>query len=217
MAFSGSGDRALTTAENSLVGLLDLFKAKAPELIDLYCAETDQQFDTALDALIERGVMRLEANSKNFAKLDETGLSGVFAASIEMPGLTVTQETNSNGHVDIVIQADHCCPAQKRLCEAKIYDGPEYHISGLKQLLDRYTTGREGRGIVLSYVRKKDISGIVALVRERMDQKLPCGQAGNTKDHVLKWSFKSSHNHSCGDVLDVCHVSCNLYFEGVDL
>jgi hypothetical protein len=216
MALSGWRGFALTTSDNTLLGLFDLIKLKAPELIDLYCAETDQHFDDALESLVERGVMRLEANSKNFAGLDETGLSGVFAASIEMPGLTVTQEAHSNGHVDIIIQADHCSPARKRLCEAKIYDGPEYHISGLKQLLERYTTGREGRGIVLSYVRKKGISGFVTSIRERMDDKLPCGQTGNTKDHPLKWSFKSSHNHSCGDVLDVCHVSCNLYFEGAD-
>ena len=206
----------MTTAENTFQGLFDLLKQKAPELLNLYCAKTDQQFDDAFDSMVERGVMNLEANSKNYVSLDETDLSGVFAAALTMPGVTVIQEAHSNGHVDIIIQADHCSPVRKRLCEAKIYAGPEYHISGLKQLLDRYTTGREGRGIVLSYVRKQGISGLVTLIRERMDNKLPCGQTGNTTDHPLKWSFKSSHNHSCGDVLDVCHVSCNLYFEGAD-
>lgn len=207
----------MTVAENTLLGLTDLLTRKAPELLDLFCAETERQFDIALDSFVERAIMHLEANSKNFAPLDEAGLSGVFAAAIQMPGLTVTQEPHSNGHVDIIIQADHCTPARKRLCEAKIYDGPEYHISGLNQLLNRYATGREGRGIVLSYVRKKNISALVASIRERMDQKLPCGQAGITTDHILKWSFLSSHNHACGEVLEVCHVNCNLYFEGADL
>ena len=93
----------MTSAENTLLGLSDLLKLNAPELIDLYCAKTNQQFDDALDSMVERGVMHLEANSKNFAGLDEIGLSGVFVAALEMPGLTVTQEAHSNGHVDIII------------------------------------------------------------------------------------------------------------------
>ena len=33
-------------------------------------------------------------------------------------------------HVDITITADHCVPVRKKLGEAKIWDGPEYHIKG---------------------------------------------------------------------------------------
>lgn len=201
---------------DTLLGLVKLLQVKAPELIDLLCAESDTDFDNALDHFVERGVSHLEVNSKNYENLNEEGLSGAFSAAIQMPGLTVNRESHSNGHVDITIQADHCTPARTRLCEAKIYSGPKYHIGGLDQLLSRYTTGREGRGIVLSYVRKKNISGLVATIRERMDQNLPCNQVGATKEHVLKWSFTSAHMHSCGDTLEVCHVSCNLYFEGVD-
>lgn len=201
---------------DTLLGLVKLLQVKAPELIDLLRAESETDFDNALDHFVERGVSHLEANSKNYVDLDEEGLSGVFSAAIQMPGLTVNRESHSNGHVDITIQADHCTPARTRLCEAKIYSGPEYHIGGLDQLLNRYTTGREGRGIVLSYVRKRNISGLVAAIRERMDQNLPCNQVGATKEHILKWSFTSAHMHSCGDTLKVCHVSCNLYFEGVD-
>ena len=207
-------ERKLTESINSALELIDLLKSKVPELVQLLCADTDQKFDDAVDAFVERAVIHLEANSKSFIDLDEVGLSGVFAAYLNMPGLTVTQETHSNGHVDLTLSADHCTPARKKLCEAKIYDGPAYHIKGLNQLLTRYTTGREGRGIVLSYVKKKNISGLVTAVREKMDADLPCEQQGSTVDHKLKWSFLSSHAHSCGDTLQVCHVSCNMYSEG---
>lgn len=205
----------MTSDPDTLLGLMTVLESKAPELMQLLCAKSDDEFDSALDGFIERAVCCLETNRKNFVTLGEVGLSGVIAASLEMPGLTVTQEAHSNGHVDITIRADHCVPARKRLCEAKIYDGPAYHISGLEQLLTRYTTGREGRGIVLSYVRQKNISDLVLSIREKMDEELPCHQTEATKDHVLKWSFTSNHMHSCGDPLDVCHVSCNLYFEGM--
>ena len=42
-----------------------------------------------------------------------------------MPGLTVAQETNSNGHVDLTIEADHCTPARVKLGEARLLRWPE--------------------------------------------------------------------------------------------
>ena len=82
-----------------------------------------------------------------------------------------------------------------------------------QQLLGRYTTGREGRGIVIAYVRKKNISDLVKGIRQKMDAELPCNQQGVTTDHLLKWSFLSTHAHSCGESLEVSHVGCNLFVE----
>jgi hypothetical protein len=121
---------------------------------------------------------------------------------------------NSNGHVDLTIEADHCTPPRRRVGEAKIYRGPAYHIEGLKQLLNRYTTGREGRGLLIVYFRNRDISGLVAKLRRAMDDMLPCEQRGKTGDHTLKWSFLSIHGHSCGDDVQVGHVGCNLHVTG---
>ncbi len=191
--------------------LVDRIKRKAPEYLDLLTADTDADFESAFDALLEKAIADLERNKKNFEKLDEVGLSAVLASALSIPGLTVTQEAHSNGHVDLTIEADHCVPARKKLGEAKIYDGPVYHVKGLKQLLGRYTTGREGRGLMMVYVRKKDIAGIVRKLRETMDNDFPMKQKGNTSDHILKWSFLSTHVHDCGEDLQVGHIGCNLH------
>ena len=122
----------------------------------------------------------LEQNKKNFDTLDEEGLSAALAGKLSIPGLTVSQEKHSNGHVDITIEADHCSQVRRKLGEAKIYDGPKYHLKGLEQLLGRYTTGREGRGLLIVYVRKKDITGLVTKLREKMDANLPMKQKGKT-------------------------------------
>src|SRR5262249_29211677 len=139
------------------------------------------------------------------------GLSGALAAALSIPGLSVTQEANSNGHVDLTIEADHCVPPRTKLGEAKIYSGFKYHTDGLEQLLGRYTTGREGRGLLIEYVRRNDISGLISKLRKKMDDDLPMKQKGKTADHVLKWSFISTHGHACGDDLQVGHIGCNLY------
>lgn len=197
--------------DNSLFALCELLKQKAPTYFNLLTAKSDIEFETAFDTRLGEVVASLEQNKNKFENLDEDGLSSVLALALSMPGLTVTRETHSNGHVDLTITADHCSPPRLKLGEAKIYRGPAYHFDGLEQLLGRYTTGREGRGLLIVYFRVQNISGLVTKLREKMDNGLPCGQQGLTSDHSMKWSFLSRHSHSCGDALEVSHIGCNLF------
>lgn len=201
----------MTPGDDSLLALVERLSRKAPEYFDLISAESDADFENAFDAILERAVSGLEANKKNLADLNEVGLSSVLALAISMPGLTVTPETYSNGHVDLTITADHCYPIRKMLGEAKIYGGPEKHVEGLDQLLGRYSTGREGRGLLIEYVKKQDIAGLVKKLRSRLDTDQPLGQQGPTGSHPMKWAFVSKHAHSSGEVLGVVHVGCNLH------
>jgi hypothetical protein len=203
----------MTYAPGSAYDLVEMIKRKAPEYLDLLTAQTDDEFEAAFDALLQKAVAHLEQNKANFRDLDEVGLSGVLAAALSTPGLSVSQETHSNGHVDLTIEADHCTPCRRKLGEAKIYDGAVYHMKGLAQLLGRYMTGREGRGLLIVYFRKRNIAGLVKGLRSAMDSALPLEQKGKTVDHSLKWSFLSTHGHSSGDEVQVGHIGCNLYIE----
>lgn len=196
---------------NSVLDLLERIKRKAPEYFDLIVAETDKEFETAFDAVLDSAVRHLETNRKNFKKLDEKGLCAALAGRLTIPGLTVDQEKNSNGHVDLTITADHCVPARVKLAEAKIYDGPAYHIQGLEQLIGRYSTGSEGRGLIINFVRTRDINGLVEKLRSKLDQDLPLKQQGPSQEHILKWSFLTVHTHGSGEGLEVGHIGCNLY------
>ncbi len=198
---------------NSALELVDRLKARAPEYLDLLAATTDEQFEAALDTLLAKAVTSLEKNKKNFASLDEEGLSGALALALTIPGLTITQEANSNGHVDITIEADHCSPPRTTLAEAKIYKSPSYHFKGLAQLISRYTTGRERRSLLIVYFKKANIAGLTKKLRNQMDTERPQRQKGDCIDCALTWSFTSSHTHSSGEDLQVNHVMCNLFIE----
>ncbi|MEX0182271.1 MULTISPECIES: hypothetical protein [unclassified Stenotrophomonas] len=202
----------MANGDSSLFALVECMKAKAPEYLDLMAAQSDAEFEKAFDVLLEKALHHLESNSKNFAVLDENGLTAVLAAALSVPGLSVCQEANSNGHVDITIHADHCFPMRKKLGEAKIYSGPDYHLKGVGQLLVRYTTGRESRGLVIAYVRQRNIKALFEKIRVKMDADLPEDQQGKTMDHPCRWNFLSKHMHSSGVVLEVAHAGCNLYF-----
>jgi hypothetical protein len=199
------------TRKNSVAELMERVRRKAPAYLDLITAETVDEFETAFTTILETAVSHMEKNKKKFAPLDEEGLSGVLAGSLTMPGLTVTQETNSNGHVDLTIEADHCTPVRTKLGEAKICSSPSYHMKGIGQLLGRYTTGRETPGLLVSYVRKEDIKAITAKLKAAMDKERSEKQVGQCRDHTLKWSLVTKHIHSSGEVVSVGHIGCNLY------
>jgi len=201
----------VSNTEGTALALVERLRLRAPESLDLVAAETEAEFDRAFDAILEKAVIHLETNKKNYKLLDEEGFSAALAGALSIPGLVVTQEKNSNGHVDLTIEAYLCVPARRKLGEAKIYKGPKYHFSGLRQLLGRYTTGREGRGLLIVYVQKKDIAGLIQRLRQSMDKDRPMNQKGKTESHVLKWSFISTHAHSCGEHLQIGHIGCNLY------
>lgn len=206
----------MRSESDSLFVLIEQLKRRASEYLDLFTARTEDEFEAAFDVLLDKAVRHLEKNKVNFQTLGEEGLSAVLAGSLSIPGLAVTQESHSNGHVDVLIEAYLCVPARTKLGEAKIYDGPAYHVQGLGQLLGRYSTGREGRGLVISYVRKKDIKALVDKLRVQLDKDLPLGQTGPTRDHFLKWSFLTTHAHGSGEELHVGHVGCNLHVSGAD-
>lgn len=197
--------------KDTLAYYAELIQRKAPEYFDLLTAGTEEEFESAFTALLQEAVAHLERNKVNFKTLREVALTAVVVAFLNIPGLKATQEEHSNGHVDITIVAEHCVPARRKLGEAKIYKTPSYHKKGLKQLIDRYSTGREIRGLLLNYVRKEDIAEVIKNLRESLDSSLPEQQKGPTEDHKLKWSFSSVHGHSSGEDLAVDHVSCNLY------
>jgi hypothetical protein len=199
---------------DSLQALIDHLRQVAPEVIDLATAETEEQFCASFDRLLERAVIHLEKNSKNFASLNEVGLSAALGNFFNgMPGVSMMQEGHSNGHVDLTLEIKLASPVQRRLVEAKIEGGPVEHEKGLAQLLGRYVTGRENTSWLLLYVKLKDIKARMQALRDNLDQKRPLNQTGACLSHngSLKWIFTSDHGHSSGETVRVVHVGCNLF------
>jgi len=85
----------MNSYSDSAAKLIERIKRKAPAYLDLLTAETVDEFEAAFYVILESAVQHLERNKKNFENLGEVGLSGALAGSLSIPGLTVTQETNS--------------------------------------------------------------------------------------------------------------------------
>lgn len=198
--------------EDSLLTLIQRLQNRVPSYLALMTAQSDAEFDEALSLILEQAVRHLEANSRNFELVGEVGLSAILAAALTMPGLTVTQEAHSNGHVDLIIHADLCSPKRTVLTEAKVYNGYAYHLQGLRQLLGRYSTGRDAFGLIINYVRRSGIKDIVIKLRTELDLNLPEGQQGPCENHPMHWCFRTRHLHRSGETIGVSHINCNLSY-----
>lgn len=198
--------------EDSLEARISTLEKRFPERLDLITARTTAEFEEAFEKVFNNAIQHLEKNSKNFDPLQEDGLTAVIVGILaNTEGLTATQESNSNGHVDLTIRADQCTPSRLKLGEAKIFGYYSWHEKGLQQLVQRYTTGREERGFLLVYVKKDDVKGRMEKIRIELDQKLPCNQLKASSDHPIQWSFLTSHKHRSGEEIEVWHVGANLH------
>lgn len=203
----------MSQGTGTLYDLTDQLLQQSPEHLDLFASLTDDEFQIAFDSLLEKALAGLEESKKGFQSLDEPALSAVLRLAMLVPGLSVALEQHSNGHADLTFQSYRLGITRRILGEAKIHDGPKYHIDGVGQLLG-YMTGRELRGLMVVYMRKTNGSVLMKKIRDTMDRDKPENQQGITTSHPLKWAFDTSHLHTCGDNVRISHVACNLYVDG---
>lgn len=194
----------------TLYDFTEHMRLRSPEHLDLFASLTDDEFQTAFDSLLGKALSGMEESKANFRALEEPALSAILRLALLVPGLSVSLEQHSNGHADLTFESYRMGIARRILGEAKVYDGPQYHIDGVQQLLG-YMTGRELRGLMVVYMRKANGSKFMNKVREAMDDVKPVSQQGGTTTHALKWAFNSLHSHTCGEEVRISHVMCNLY------
>lgn len=203
----------MTDHQDSIAGLVDQLANRCPQLyfLKMLSASSDEEFDAALENLLEAAVAHLENNARHLADCDENTITAFLVAFLNMPGfLRALQEAHSNGHVDLTIDAEPTLPVRRRLGEAKIYRSPSYHVKGLNQLVNRYATGRYGTGFLIEYFKKPNINRLIMGIRKHMDKNKPCAQNGKCQDHTMRWAFSSNHDHTSGERLRVLHMNCNL-------
>src|SRR5215813_3856725 len=114
--------------------LSELINRTTPAQRNLRSARTDDEFESAFEVILEQAIAALERERCNFYQLNEDALSSILVLAFNMAGLPSTREAHSNGHVDLTIDAGFGGLMKRKLGEAKIYNGPSYHVQGLEQL-----------------------------------------------------------------------------------
>jgi hypothetical protein len=194
--------------DSSLERLLGLLEGHNSNLKDLLLVKTEAEFIGATEGAIERAMKTIENGSKEYAALNEPGLSHLLADLLNLMGWRATAETNNNGHVDVVVE---CAFGRhwKYLGECKLHKGYQYHVDGCEQLL-AYCSGREPRAFCMDFINEIDAFTKMKRLRAEMDAKRPLKQKAEGADHVILGAFLTSHDHESGAVVELLHLGCSV-------
>ncbi len=195
-------------SDSSLERLLGLLEGHNSNLKDLLLAKTEPEFIVATEAAIERAMKTIENGAKEYATLNEPGLSHLLADFLCLMGWRATAETNNNGHVDVVLE---CAFGRhwKYLGECKLHKGYQYHVDGCQQLLG-YCTGREPRAFCMDFIGAPDAFKKMKKLRAAMDEQRPLKQRAAGADHRILGGFVTSHDHASGAVVEILHLGCSV-------
>lgn len=193
---------------STLERLLGLLEGHNSNLKDLLLAKTELDFIGATEGAIERVMKTIENGSKEYATLNEPGLSHLLADCLNLMGWRATAETNNNGHVDVVVECafgGHW----RYLGECKLHKGYQYHVDGCEQLLG-YCTGRERRAFCVDFIKTTDAFEKMKKLRASMDKKLPLRQKAAGANHSILGAFLTRHDHKSGAVVEILHLGCSV-------
>lgn len=192
--------------DSSLVRLFGILETHNPNLLQLLKAETEEAFVVATEAALERATRTIESGAKQYARLDERGLSTLLTDLLIAAGYHATPERNINGHVDVVIE-HYFGRRWKYLGECKIHKSFQYHVDGCKQLLG-YCTGRELRAFCLDFFRSGTMFEKLNKLRRRMDLEKPLSQSKQSVLHSIQGGFVTAHAHASGRDVELLHFGC---------
>lgn len=198
----------MSKQDRSAKHAIEFLRATSPHHLDLLKADA-ATFDAAFEKCLTQAVRDIESNSKLFNELVEDGLTSVVMTHLNaIPFISIVREGYSNGHVDLTVTS--VVHQLKKLGEAKIYNGYQYHVKGIDQLLNRYTTGREAPGFMLIYFKQPNIEGLMEKLRKEIQANKPVQLVNAPEIGIVLWSFSTKHRHKSGKDQQVMHYGCNL-------
>ncbi len=189
----------------------DFLRVTGAPGLRVFSSGDERDFTDAVEDALNYFVDRLESGRAQYSKLDEIGLSQTICELLNAASIPAAAEEHSNGHVDITVRHPRGL-VFKYLGECKIWQSVPYHLKGMSQLLNDYSSGRHQRGCCLEFVHIADCAGKLQMIRDHLDAEKPLDQDDSTEDHpVIKGGFVSRHTHASGWTVEVLHLACNLH------
>jgi hypothetical protein len=184
--------------------------AVSPPALRVWTATNETEFCAAVEDAVHAALLQIEAGARQYAVLEERGLSLLLAQLLVAGSLSAVAEGYHNGHVDVTV-SHPAGLAGAMLGECKIYRGLEHHCEGCEQLLKRYSSGRSARAFCLDFFTKPGMYEKLKKLREEFDAKRPLDQLDNATDHGIKGAFPTAHKHFTAAVVELLHLGCNVY------
>lgn len=154
-------------------------------------------------------IQDLEAGRKERGEDGEDRLSIEIVACLKSAGYLAIKDPTHGGHVDIFVSPKRK-PEFKWYAEAKIWGGVEYLEKGMTQLLSRYATGREKNLGFLVYFKEANLVAKMQKWKEFLEASDSVDASASKS--VDEFTFCTAHHHDSGSLVEVRHMSVNIYW-----
>lgn len=127
----------------------------------------DSMYKDVLDVIYVLG-KSMERKPTLYIGKDEESLRDQLLFSLETryKSVTASGETfNKNGKTDILLKHEKD-GSNLFIAECKIWHGKKQFLEAISQLFDRYLTWRDSKVAVIIFVKNKEISNIIKIVKE---------------------------------------------------
>lgn len=136
--------------------------------------------------------------------------------SLRALGYRASAEEDNRGHTDLLVYSQHV--KAKWIGEAKIHRDYDYLADGLRQLLNRYTSGRESTVGLIIFIFQEKANLIVSRWRAKIQDESLCGFCGDFETVPGdRLDFSSKHVHrSSGFSVSTRHFFALLHYSPDD-
>lgn len=209
-------------AENSLASLTELLHNPflPPTMkygIQLYTAETYEDFAKLIDEVLVEGIHHMELNPQHQQNRREEALTDSLLQHVIALGLDASAETSVGGHCDVIIR--HTPKRWLWLGESKIHSDYNHLRGGMNQLLYRYgnANGCSSHGALIIFIYNKKATKVINEWKKKLieypdtDEIIPSQQRP-------AFCFSSHHKETerTGLPFTIKHFGISLHYETND-
>lgn len=159
-------------------------------------------------------VLRKFEETANLRQRDlEDRLNTDLVLLLRQRGYNANREEDHRGHTDILVRQEQ----YTWIGEGKIHRSYNELFKGLRQLLTRYTTGREQYVGLIIYILNQNAKQVMQTWRDRLKKSVECGLQKIYEDPDNALVFWSIHEHKgTGLELLTRHIGTSLYYAPED-
>lgn len=203
--------------DHSLASLKRLIRRQGVEWLQ---ASVEILAPPDLETFIKRLYLEIDAILRRFEETAnlrqgdvEDRLNTDLVLLLRQRGYNANREEDHRGHTDILVRQDQ----HKWIGEGKIHRSYNDLVKGLRQLLTRYTTGREQYVGLIIYILNQNAKQVMRTWRDRLEKRLECGFHKAYEDPDNSLVFWSLHEHK-GSGLELLtrHIGVSLFYAPED-
>jgi len=185
---------------------LRTMEIRHPDTSEIFVERLYKELNAVIDDL-ERSASYRQKDWEDHITID-------VVLCLRRAGYNAIHDEYSKGNTDITVTQDRF----KWLGEAKIHGAYDWLLKGLKQLIDRYATGREAGSGLLIYIKGSNAKAVLDEWRRQLEQGNGCNlKSTEDADRTESLAFWSIHTHE-GSGLEIRtkHLGVSLYHNQTD-